>query len=506
MYLYKNIKKSQIHNADEKGVEEGQIMRVLENLEPKNVFDYFEDICGIPHGSGNMEAISGFCVDFAKKHGLAYIQDEMKNVIIIKEATPGYENAEPLILQGHLDMVCEKRPDKEKDFLTEGLDLRTDGKMIWADGTTLGGDDGIAVAYALAVLAAENLEHPRLEVVLTVDEETGLYGAEAIDLSMLKGRRLINIDSEEEGYFLTSSAGGMSLLCEIPVEAEEREGMVCSLTVSGLLGGHSGAEIDKGRANSNIVLGRVLLALQKKMEVGIGALSGGSKDNAIPRFSDAKILIREDDFAKLTELVKEQEEILKNEFHASDAGIRLELSGKSEDRLSVLTKKSEEQVLTLLNVIPNGIQTYSMDIPGLVETSLNMGIMKMDGERLQMSFAVRSSVDSAKQYLADRTELLVKAFGGKAVREGDYPGWAYQPDSVLRERFVRVYERMYGTKPVVQAIHAGLECGMFTGKIKDLDCISFGPDMHNVHTSEEKLDIASVRRTYEFLCEVLKEK
>ena len=199
-------------------------MSVLGNLEPKSVFGYFEDICSIPHGSGNMDKISQYCEDFAKEHQLEYMMDEMKNVIIIKEATPGYENAEPIILQGHLDMVCEKRPDKEKDFLTEGLDLCTDGKLIWTDGTTLGGDDGIAVAYCLALLAAKDLQHPRLEVVLTVDEETGLYGAEAIDLSMLKGKKLINLDSEEEGVFTVGCAGGVTLTCDIPVFTEDVEG------------------------------------------------------------------------------------------------------------------------------------------------------------------------------------------------------------------------------------------------------------------------------------------
>ena len=229
-------------------------MSVLGNLEPKSVFGYFEDICKIPHGSGNMDKISQFCVDFAKEHGLEYIQDDMKNVIIIKDATPGYEEVEPLILQGHLDMVCEKRPDKEKDFLTEGIDVCTDGENIWADGTTLGGDNGIAVAYGLALLADKELQHPRLEVVLTVDEETGLYGAEAIDMSILKGKKLINLDSEEEGIFTVGCAGGLTLACDIPMFTEEADGEVYELKVTGLLGGHSGAEIHKERANSNCIM------------------------------------------------------------------------------------------------------------------------------------------------------------------------------------------------------------------------------------------------------------
>lgn len=481
-------------------------MSVLGDLEPKSVFGYFEDICNIPHGSGNMNKISQYCVDFAKEHQLEYMVDEMKDVIIIKEATPGYENAEPIILQGHLDMVCEKRPDKEKDFLTEGLDLCTDGKLIWADGTTLGGDDGIAVAYCLALLASKDLQHPRLEVVLTVDEETGLYGAEAIDLSMLQGKKLINLDSEEEGVFTVGCAGGVTLTCDIPMFTEDLEGEVYELKVTGLMGGHSGVEIHKGRGNSNVILGRVLLAIGQKMGLDIIKMEGGSKDNAIPRHSVAQVLIPAEEGAKFEALVKEQEEILKNELHASDAGIRLELTAKGEGNVEVLDATSKITALHALNNIPNGIQAYSMDMEGLVETSLNMGIMTQDGESLKMSFAVRSSIESAKQYLTDKVLMFVDMLGGSCELKGDYPGWAYNPKSDLRETFVKVYREMHGKEPMVEAIHAGLECGLFTKKIDGLDSISVGPNMHNVHTSEETLEVASVQRTWEFLCRVIAQK
>ena len=481
-------------------------MSVLGNLEPKSVFGYFEDICKIPHGSGNMDKISQFCVDFAKEHGLEYIQDDMKNVIIIKEATPGYEEVEPLILQGHLDMVCEKRPDKEKDFLTEGIDVCTDGENIWADGTTLGGDNGIAVAYGLALLAAKDLQHPRLEMVLTVDEETGLYGAEAIDMSMLKGKKLINLDSEEEGIFTVGCAGGLTLACDIPMFTEEADGEVYELKVTGLLGGHSGAEIHKGRGNSNVILGRVLLAIGQKIGFEIIKMEGGSKDNAIPRNSVAEILVGAEDVKKLEELVKEQEAILKNEFHASDAGVALELAAKGMATVEVLDATSKVSALHALNNIPNGIQAYSMDIEGLVETSLNMGIMTQDSESLKMSFAVRSSIESAKHYLTDRVLLFVDMLGGNCEIKGDYPGWAYNPKSDLRETFIKVYREMYASEPVVEAIHAGLECGLFTKKIDGLDSISIGPNMHNVHTSEETLEVGSVQRTWEFLCRVIAQK
>ncbi|MGN0335200.1 MAG: aminoacyl-histidine dipeptidase [Lachnospiraceae bacterium] len=481
-------------------------MRVLENLQPQEVFKIFEDICQIPHGSGNMEKISQYCVDFAKAHGLEYIQDDMKNVIIIKEATAGYEDAAPVILQGHLDMVCEKTPDKKINFMTDGLDLCTDGEKIWADGTTLGGDDGIAVAYALAVLASDQLQHPRIEAVLTVDEETGLYGAEAIDLSMLKGRKLINMDSEEEGYLLASCAGGLTQTCEIPVEWEEAAGIVYELKVTGLKGGHSGADIHLGRGNSNVIMGRVLLAAEEKAAVAVMSLAGGTKDNAIPRLTEAKVLVKEADCEAFEGAVAAKEAELKKELHAGDPGIALELQKKEAGTKQVLTENSAGKVLHTLNNIPNGVQAYSMDMEGLVETSLNMGVMKLEEKALVISFAVRSSVESAKFYLSDRVKLFAEMLGGTSVVSGDYPGWAYQPQSELRDTMVRVYERMYGKKPVVQAIHAGLECGMFVGKLENLDCISFGPDMHQVHTSEETLDVASVKRCWEYLCEILKEK
>ena len=362
------------------------------------------------------------------------------------------------------------------------------------------------MAYCLALLAAKDLQHPRLEVVLTVDEETGLYGAEAIDLSMLKGKKLINLDSEEEGVFTVGCAGGVTLTCDIPVFTEDVEGEVYELKVTGLLGGHSGVEIHKGRGNSNVILGRVLLAIGQKIVLDIIKMEGGSKDNAIPRHSFAQVLIPAEEGAKFEALVKEQEEILKNELHASDAGIRLELTAKGEGNVEVLDATSKVTALHALNNIPNGIQAYSMDMEGLVEPSLNMGIMSKDGKNLKMSFAVRSSIESAKQYLTDKVLMFVDMLGGSCELKGDYPGWAYNPKSDLRETFVKVYREMYGEEPVVEAIHAGLECGLFTKKIDGLDSISVGPNMHNVHTSEETLEVGSVQRTWDFLCRVIAEK
>ena len=481
-------------------------MKVLQHLEPASVFRFFEEICQIPHTSFHEKELSDYCVAFAKERNLYYEQDELGNVIIIGEATEGYEDVAPIILQGHLDMVGDKAPDSDIDLEKDPLRLGIDGDWIYAEGTTLGGDDGIAVAYGLALLDDPSIPRPRLEVVLTVSEEVGLIGATGIDLSCCKAKRLLNVDSEEEGIFTVGCAGGLTLACDIPMFTEEVEGEVYELKVTGLLGGHSGAEIHKGRGNSNVILGRVLLAIGQKIGLDIIKMEGGSKDNAIPRLSVAEVLISAEDAEKFAVLVKEQEAILKDELHASDAGVTLELTAKGAKTVEVLDATSKVTAIHALNNIPNGIQAYSMDIEGLVETSLNMGIMTMDGESLKMSFAIRSSIESAKHYLTDRTMLFVDMLGGSCEIKGDYPGWAYNPKSELRETFIRVYREMYKSEPVVEAIHAGLECGLFTKKIDGLDSISIGPNMHNVHTSEETLEVGSVHRTWEFLCRVIAQK
>ena len=483
----------------------GTKMNVCE-LNPKKVFEYVALLSSVPHGSGNMKPIAALCENFAKERGLECIRDAADNIIIKKPGTAGYENSEPVILQGHLDMVCAKDPDCTKDMATEPIDLYVDGDCLRARGTSLGGDNIIAVAMTMAILDSDDMPHPPIEAVFTVDEEVGLLGAAALDFGLLNGKKMINLDSEEEGIFTVGCAGGLTLACDIPMFTEELEGEVYELKVTGLLGGHSGAEIHKGRGNSNVILGRVLLAIGQKIGLEIIKMEGGSKDNAIPRNSVAEILVGAENVQKLEKLVKEQEAILKNEFHASDAGVALELAAKGMATVEVLDATSKVSALHALNNIPNGIQAYSMDIEGLVETSLNMGIMIQNSESLKMSFAVRSSIESAKHYLTDRVLLFVDMLGGNCEIKGDYPGWAYNPKSDLRETFIKVYREMYASEPVVEAIHAGLECGLFTKKIDGLDSISIGPNMHNVHTSEETLEVGSVQRTWEFLCRVIAQK
>ncbi len=473
----------------------------LAGLEPANVFAYFETLCAIPHGSGNTKAISDYLVSFAKEQGLGFIQDDWNNVILFQEGTAGYEDHAPVILQGHMDMVCEKDASCPIDMESQGLDITHDGTCVYAKGTTLGGDNGIAVAYAMALLADKSIPHPPLEVVITVDEETGMFGAAGIDLSMLKGRTLVNLDSEDEGIFTVSCAGGARATITLPVERRVVYGPCIKLTVDGLRGGHSGVEIHKKRANANKVMGVLLSRVQAMMPLCITRVQGGAKDNAIPRGCQVTLVTLGMYPERINEICAELESELKAEFDEPE----LTISGENVDALggNALTTESTAKVIALLNGAPNGVQSWSEDIEGLVQTSLNLGVMKL-GEVFSMTFAVRSSVNREKEALLGRLEELARFYEGGYSSVGSYPAWEYRKDSYLRDTMVDIFSRMYGKAPKVVAIHAGLECGLLSEKLPGLDCVSIGPDMHDIHTSREKLDIASTRRTWEFLLEVLR--
>lgn len=479
-------------------------MSVLKNLQPERVFYYFEEITKIPHGSGNTKQISDYLVEFARNHGLKYIQDESNNVIIFKEASKGYEKAPCVILQGHMDMVCEKKPGSSHDFTKDPLDLAVEGDYIFAKDTTLGGDDGIAVAYGLAILEDDTLPHPALEVLITVDEEIGLLGAAALDTTPLKGRYLINLDSEEEGYLWVGCAGGLTAQTSIPVKYQEAEGVKYEITVSGLLGGHSGAEIDKNRANATLLLGRFLFEARERGQYVLAELEGGQKDNAIPRMARALVLTDRDTGAELQKLAGEFTENLRKEYTGSDEGITVSVEEKGEGQEPVLHPVSMEKILFFLLHYPNGIQKMCGYMEGLVEISCNLGITRLTPESLQCSASVRSSVATEKKALADKIAYLTEFLGGEYKAEGDYPSWEYKQDSRLRPYMVDIYEKLFHTKPEVRVIHAGLECGLFYEKIPGLDCVSLGPDMKDIHTTEEKLSVSSVRRVWEYLTEVLK--
>lgn len=481
-------------------------MGVLSNLEPKNVFHYFEEICSIPHGSGNVEQISNYLVKFAQDRHLYYIQDELKNVIIVKEATQGYENEPAVILQGHMDMVAVKKPDCGIDMKKEGLRVAVDGDKVYAEGTSLGGDDGIAVAYSLALLDSDSIRHPRLEVIVTVDEEVGMDGARGIDLSMLTGHRMLNLDSEDEGIFLTSCAGGARVNCHLPLAFERKEGIAYEISVKGLLGGHSGGEIHKERGNSNCLMGRILYRLTERLDVGIQSISGGLADNAIPRQTTAVVVVKNEDSARFAEIIDATASKIAQELATRDPDVKVAVRKIGKGSYSCVCGEQSSRCASCLFALPNGVQAMSADMPGLVETSLNLGILELEEDGLRAEFSVRSSVESAKNALIGRLEAVMKLAGGHNEVTGDYPGWRYRVDSPLREKMVALYERMYGCKPEVEAIHAGLECGLLGSKIEDLDCVSIGPDMQDIHTTEETLSISSTARVWEFLVRLLEEK
>ncbi len=481
-------------------------MSVLGHLEPKGVFKYFEEICGIPHGSGNTAWMTDYLMKFAADRGIWARCDEIGNVVMRKPATPGYEEVPGVIIQGHMDMVAVKTPDSDKDMLTEGLDLATEGDYIYAINTSLGGDDGIAVAYGLAVMDATDLEHPEVELIITVDEETGLFGAKAIDISDIRGRRFLNIDSEEEGIFLTSCAGGARVKGAIAVDMASVNGKKLCVAVKGLQGGHSGADIHRERGNSLYLLARTLYHASKTVDFKISAFYGGTVENAIPREAFAEVVLAAEDAAKFVANVKATEEALKAEYATRDAGIYVEITEEAEDAYAVYDNTSTANIMNLLVAAPVGVQAMSQDVVGLVETSLNLGVIECDDKAVTVQYSVRSSVESVKAALLEKLEILFKMVGASFEVSGEYPGWAFKVDSPLRDKMVRVYEEMYGVKPEIQAIHAGLECGLFLGKQPDLDCISFGPNMNSIHTTEERLSISSTKRTWEFLTAVLRDR
>ncbi len=480
-------------------------MRVLEGLWPQTVFYYFEEICKIPHGSGNTRMISDYLVSFAQKRKLEYYQDDLGNVIIIKPATAGYEEAAPVMLQGHMDMVAVKQPDCKLDMEKEGLQLQVMGDMISAKGTSLGGDDGIALAYGLAVLADESLKHPRLELVITVDEEVGMDGARAIDLTPCRAKTLINLDSEEEGIFWAGCAGGARVNCYRDYLTGKQTGEFCKIKISGLTGGHSGAEIHKERGNACILLVRALRHISQSLSFALVSLKGGLADNAIPRTAEAEILL-DNEYDKLQEAITLLQEEFAAELADKDAQVLLEAERiEAHQTIEALSHRDTIQMLHFLCALPNGVQAMSSTMPGLVETSLNLGILQLKDGKFSAAVSVRSSYQSAKKALIERLQSIAHLAGVQSEISGDYPGWVYQKDSPLQRKMIALYQKMYEVCPKVEAIHAGLECGIFADKIKGLDCVSIGPDMKNIHTTEEELSISSSERVYLFLVKLLEE-
>ena len=479
-------------------------MNDLRNLEPANVFRYFKEISDIPRGSGNTDGMTEYLIEFATSHNFDAVADEVGNVIIYKDASEGYENSPVTILQGHVDMVCAKTPESTHNFLTDPLDLEVEGDDLYAVGTTLGGDDGIAVAYMLAILDSDEIAHPPLECVFTVDEEIGLKGASHLNTAeMLTGKRLINIDSEKEGVLTAGCAGGIRVDSVVPTKRATIRGVPVLVEISGLKSGHSAEAITKGRINANKMLGRFLYALDRKVAYSLSDVSGGDKDNAIPSLAKAHIIIDEDDLANVKKFTRDFTADVRKEYAGTDDEIKITLDTGHSHKVTVMDQDSQERVIAFLNLIPNGVRHMSAISPGLPQTSTNVGIMRTGTEQFVATSLVRSSLVSERTAVVNRIRLLTEFLGGQILLKDEYPAWEYNEESALRSVMQKTYAEMFGEEARVEVTHGGLECGIFYGKIDGLDVVSFGPNIKDIHTPKEKLSISSAKRMWDYLLKVL---
>ena len=468
----------------------------LSKLEPKKVFEYFEQICEIPHGSYNTDKTADYIVKFAREHQLEYSRDSHNNIVIKKQASHGHNSGNTVIIQGHLDMVCAKDTDVVIDFENQGLDINCNEKYVFANGTTLGGDDGIAVAMALAVLDSNSISHPNLECVFTTDEEVGMLGANAMDMSELKGRYMLNIDSENEGEFTVSCAGGETLVTEFSIENSNKTySNSVNIAINGLLGGHSGVEIDKGRANAIILMGEILSEVKNAADIELVEIKGGQKDNAIAFECYADINTNDvNTVLKAIDICKEK---------ICSRYSNVEKTMNISANVNCAKPSTKYNIIDFLSNVTNGVKSMSKEIPGLVQTSSNLGVIRKDKDKTVAIFSIRSSVETEKDNLHNEIKELAQFYGAKTYSFGKYPAWEFRNNSELQRLCKQIYKKQYNSEAKISAIHAGLECGIFSSKIKNLDCISFGPDILNIHTSDEKLDISSVQRVYAFLIELL---
>ena len=476
---------------------------LLDTLEPADVFKYFREISGIPHGSFHTTAISDYLENFAKNYELPYTRDEMGNLIICRPGSAGYENADPIALQGHVDMVCEKESSNPIDMDTEAISLRTDGEWLWADRTTLGGDDGIAVAIMLALLADDTITCPPLECIFTVDEEVGMRGAFAMDLSSIKSRRLLNLDSEQEGIITAACAGGAEEICTLPGRRREKTGEVLELSIEGLRGGHSGECIGIGRANASILLARLLYRLEQTSKICLIDFHGGTRDNAIPREAKAWIIFTgKFQRGKVKDVIAAFAKDIAKEYSITDPDIKihatLENKGKMMTR-SAFTRKDSLRMIRFLLALPNGVLEFTPMYRDVPQTSLSLGIVNTVADGIRTHSLVRSSVNSQKQMVMDKIECIAEEFGASVTTEGTYPAWELIAKSDFRDLAAEIFKKTTGREPTVCVIHGGLECGLISSKVPGIDCISVGPDMEEIHTPAERLNIPSTRRIYDYV-------
>ena len=471
--------------------------KVTAGLEPAVPLAYFEAISAIPRGSKHEEKIAAFLCDFAEDLGLEHLRDGANNVYIVKPATPGMEDKPAVSLQGHIDMVCEKDGGVEHDFLNDGLELYLDGGKLRARGTTLGGDDGAAVVYMMALLSSTDIPHPRLECVFTSDEEMGMGGAKNFDFTRLTSRRMINVDSEDEGIVTVSCAGGVRTNIDLKVERVPIRGKLLRIAVSGLMGGHSGGDIHLGRANAAVVLATLLNGLYAEYPFNLVGFDSGSKDNAIPREAEAVIALLDAD--KATERLLAYEKKYAVRLCAADRKFKLRVSKGKTSFDGAFTMKDTRRALSAILLAPNGVLSMSHSVPGLVESSCNLGVVKTTDDGFGVLMLARSCDDTIVEEIMKKNDLIAKLLDAECQHHDRYPGWIFPGSSKLCDDYCRIYKKQTGKDAKVLAIHAGLECGLIKHSLPDLDVISIGPDLRNIHTPQEELDFASFARTWELL-------
>ncbi|USF29716.1 aminoacyl-histidine dipeptidase [Clostridium sp. MD294] len=479
---------------------------MLEQLEPKSVFQFFEEICNIPHGSKNEKKISDYIVHFAEKRGLYCKQDKANNVLVKKAATKGYETQPTIILQSHIDMVCEKNGNVSHDFETDGLKLSIEQGKIKAKDTTLGADNGIGVAYMLAVLDAQYIDHPALEAVFTTEEEIGMGGAKVFDVSKLEGKVFINLDSEEEGEFVIGCCGGNKTDVLLPVIWEDtlQNSVPYLLKITGLKGGHSGSDIHLQRANANKLIGRILFEIFNVYDISVASVMGGEKDNAITREAEAVLLLKEEQVQQIKENINYFNEICVKEYKEIEDNIVFSLLPMKENVGQCFSKQTTEKIIAILVLLPYGVETMDLYHNNLVESSSNIGTVKTEKECVVFCNAIRSSVESRKELILQKIKMIAKLTEAEINVKGEYPEWPIKRNSDIEKICKQIYYTMYGKQAEIKAIHAGLECGIFSKRMgEEIDMISFGPNISGAHSPDEEVDIASVKRVWEFLLAVI---
>ncbi|MEG1993532.1 MAG: aminoacyl-histidine dipeptidase [Oscillospiraceae bacterium] len=478
--------------------------QTIMNLEPKEVIKFFAEICKIPHGSFDEKRISDYLTKFATERGLWVYRDKELNVYIKKDGSKGFEHCEPVVFQGHMDMVCEKEFDSNHDFTKDGLNLKTDGEYLFADKTTLGADDGIAVAIMLALLDSKTIKHPPLECLITTKEEVGLEGAFAIESDKISARKMINIDTEEEGVLLASCAGGLNVDVVKELSYVDADGCEMTLTINGLKGGHSGIDIDKERANASKVMARILSNILDKVPFNLAKIMGGTKDNAITRDCCATIFVKKQDKENFINEFENQVSTIKDELKITDPNFNAVISDTNQLG-KMLDEKNTYEVINLIYTLPSTVMSRSIEIADFVVSSLNMGIVAMENDSLKITFMIRSSVETLKYEIAHGLSVVAKCFGATAITTGGYSGWNFQSVSPLRDTMVKVYKEIFGKELKVEAVHAGLECGIIKSKFPDMDIVAIGPDIVDCHTPGERMSIESLERLWKLILETLDE-